>query len=219
MDGAHDMGGVPWSGPVKPEPNEPVFHAEWERRAFAITLAMGMPGGWNIDMSRFARENRPPQDYLSKSYYEIWLAGLERLMLERNLVAPDEIAAGHTLHPAKPVAKTLSRDGVAAMLHRGGPTERKTTRPALFAPGDRIRAKNIHPPTHTRLPRYVRGHLGTVERVIGCHVFPDSNSQGLGEDPQWLYTVTFNGAELWADAPDPNLSVSVDAWEPYLERA
>ncbi len=79
MDGAHDMGGVAWSGPVQPEPNEPVFHAEWERRAFAITLAMGMPGGWNIDMSRFARENRPPEDYLGKSYYQIWLAGLERL--------------------------------------------------------------------------------------------------------------------------------------------
>ena len=86
MDGAHDMGGVKWSGPVVPEPDEPVFHAEWERRAFAITMAMGMPGGWNIDMSRFAREDRPPEDYLSKSYYQIWLAGLERLMLE-----PDRI--------------------------------------------------------------------------------------------------------------------------------
>ncbi|HSU85521.1 MAG TPA: hypothetical protein VLI42_02195, partial [Chthoniobacterales bacterium] len=86
MDGAHDMGGVPWSGPVRPEPNEPVFHEEWERRAFAITMAMAMPGGWNIDMSRFARENRSPQDYLSKSYYQIWFAGLERLLLERGLV-------------------------------------------------------------------------------------------------------------------------------------
>ena len=152
MDGAHDMGGVPWTDPVRPEPNEPPFHAEWERRAFAITLAMGMPGGWNIDMSRFARENRPPHDYLGKSYYEIWLAGLERLMLERNLIAPDEIEAGHTLHPAKPVVKILTSDAVAAMLHRGGPTERETTRPPRFAAGDRIRAKSIHPPTHTRLP-------------------------------------------------------------------
>jgi len=119
MDGAHDMGGVPWSGPVQPEANEPPFHAEWERRAFAITLAMAMPGGWNIDMSRFAREDRPPADYLSKSYFEIWLAGLERLMTERDLIAPDEVAAGHALHPAKPVARTLTADGVAAMLHRG----------------------------------------------------------------------------------------------------
>ena len=125
-----------------PEPDEPMFHAEWERRAFAITLAMGMPGGWNIDMSRFARENRPPADYLGKSYYQIWLAGLERLMLERGLVAADEIEAGKPLHPAKPVKRTLSPDGVAAMLHRGGPTEREAKHPARFALGDRVRTRN-----------------------------------------------------------------------------
>jgi nitrile hydratase len=218
MDGAHDMGGVPWSAPVQPEPNEPVFHAEWERRAFALTLAMGMPGGWNIDTSRFAREDRAPDDYLGMSYYQIWLAGLERLMLQRHLVESDEIAAGKTLHPAKPVARTLTADGVAAMLHRGGPTEREAVRPALFAAGDIVRAKDIHPPTHTRLPRYIRGHIGRIETVRGVHVFPDSNASGAGEDPQWLYTVTFNGAELWRDAPDPTLDVSIDAFEPYLER-
>jgi nitrile hydratase subunit beta len=219
MDGAHDMGGVPWSGPVRPEPNEPVFHAEWERRAFAITLAMATPGGWNIDMARFARENRSPQDYLNKSYYEIWFAGLERLMLEHGLIASDEIAAGKPLHPARPVAKTLTPDGVAAMLHRGGPTERAASSSALFATGDRVRAKTIHPATHTRLPQYVRGHAGVIERVLGCHVFPDSNASGRGENPQWLYTVSFAGRQLWGEASDPNLQVSVDAWEPYLERA
>jgi nitrile hydratase subunit beta len=218
MDGAHDMGGVAWSGPVKPESNEPVFHAEWERRAFAITLAMAMPGGWNIDMSRFAREDRPPKDYLSRSYYQIWFDGLERLMLERGLIASDEIAAGKPLHPARPVAKTLTPDGVAAMLHRGGPTEREARTPALFTVGDRVHAKTIHPATHTRLPQYVRGHAGIIERVLGCHVFPDSNALGAGESPQWLYTVSFEGRELWGDASDPNLQVSIDAWEPYLER-
>jgi nitrile hydratase len=219
MDGAHDMGGVPWIDPVRPEPDEPPFHAEWERRAFAITLAMAMPGGWNIDMSRFAREDRPPEDYLSKSYYEIWLAGLERLLLERNLIAPDEVEAGHGLHPAKPVAKTLTPEGVAGMLHRGGPTEREATRPAYFTPGNRVRARTIHPPTHTRLPQYVRGRIGVIERVLGCHVYPDSNARGAGENPQRLYTVTFDGRELWGDGGDPNLKVSVDAWEPYLEPA
>jgi nitrile hydratase len=218
MDGAHDMGGV-WSGPVRPEPNEPTFHAEWERRAFALTLAMAMPGGWNIDMSRFAREDRPPQQYLGLSYYQIWLAGLERLMLARNLVSPDEIEAGKPLHRAKPVARTLTREGVAGMLHRGGPTERKATSAAMFAAGDRVTAKMINPPTHTRLPHYVRGHVGKVERVLGFHVFPDSNAIGAGENPQWLYTVTFDGRELWGDDSDPTLKVSVDAWEPYLERA
>jgi nitrile hydratase beta subunit len=218
MDGAQDMGGV-WSGPVQPEPNEPPFHAEWERRAFALTLAMAMPGGWNIDMSRFAREDRPHEDYLSKSYFEIWLAGLERLMLERNLIAPDEIEAGRPLHPPKPVARKLTPEGVAGMLHRGGPTERQASRPGYFAPGDRVRARTINPPTHTRLPRYVRGHVGVVERVLGCHVYPDSNARGAGENPQWLYTVTFDGRELWGEDSDSGLKVSVDAWEPYLEPA
>jgi len=218
MDGAHDMGGV-WSGAVQPEPDEPVFHAQWERRAFAITLAMAMPGGWNIDMSRFAREDRPPDDYLGKSYYEIWLAGLERLMLERDLVAHDEIDSARPLHPAKPTAKKLTRDGVAAMLHRGGPTERNANGPALLAAGDRVRARDIHPRGHTRLPLYVRGHVGVVERVLGSHVFPDSNASGEGENPQWLYTVTFDARELWGAEGDPTLKVSVDAWEPYLERA
>ena len=169
MDGAQDMGGVTGFGPVQPEPDEPVFHAEWERRAFALTLAMGMPGGWNIDMSRFAREDRPHQDYLGKSYYQIWLAGLERLMLERGLVSPEEIESGHPLRPAKPVTKTLTAEGVAAMLHRGGPTEREPRAPA-FKVGDRVRAKTINPPTHTRLPRYVRGHVGTVERCTAACV-------------------------------------------------
>jgi nitrile hydratase len=140
-------------------------------------------------------------------------------MLERDLIAPDEIEAGKPLHPVKPVAKTLTPEGVAGMLHRGRPTEREATAPALFAVGDRVRAKMIHPPTHTRLPRYVRGHVGIVERVLGCHVFPDSNATGAGENPQWLYTVTFEGFELWGEASAPGLKVSVDAWQPYLEPA
>ena len=217
MEGAQDMGGVGGFGPVQPEPNEPVFHAEWERRAFALTLAMAMPGGWNIDMARFAREDRPHQDYLGKSYYQIWLAGLERLMQQRDLASADEIEAGHARHPAKPVARTLSAEGVAAMLHRGGPTERAAGRPGSFAVGDLVRAKTLSPPTHTRLPRYVRGHVGVVERVHGAHVFPDSNAHGAGENPQWLYTVAFAGGELWGDDAEPSLKISIDAFEPYLE--
>lgn len=108
---------------------------------------------------------------------------------------------------------------VAKTLHRGGPTERDTNTAASFKPGDKVRAKNINPITHTRLPRYVRGHVGTIERVIGCHVFPDSNAAGAGENPQWLYTVRFDGRELWGPDGDPTSKISIDAWEPYLERA
>lgn len=219
MNGAHDMGGVDGFGPVMPEPNEPVFHGEWERRVLALTLAMGRPGGWNIDMSRFAREDRSPADYLSKSYYQIWLVGLERLMQERGLVMPDEIDAGRALHPPKAGLPVLAPGDVEGMLRRGAPTERKATSKPLFAIGDRVRAKNIHSEGHIRLPRYVRGHVGVVELLHGSHVFADSNARGLGENPQQLYTVRFTGRELWGDRGDAASSVSVDAWESYLERA
>jgi nitrile hydratase subunit beta len=217
MDGAQDMGGVEGFGPVQPEPDEPVFHGEWERRAFALTLAMSRPGGWNIDMSRFARENRPHDDYLSKSYYQIWLAGLEKLMIERGFVSEEELAKGQPLQPPKPIQNKLSSADVKAMLHRGGPTERDPTAPARYKIGDHVRMKTINPPTHTRLPRYVRGRAGTIELLHGCHVFPDTNSLGQGENPQWLYTVKFAGTELWGADADPTASVSVDAWESYLE--
>ncbi|MFC0242988.1 nitrile hydratase subunit beta [Rhodopseudomonas telluris] len=218
MDGAHDMGGMDGFGPVVPEPNEPVFHAAWERRAFALTLAMARHGGWNLDMTRFARENRSPADYLSKSYYQIWIAGLEKLMAERGLVTPDEISAGRPLHPRRNLAP-LRADEVAPMLARGGPTDRPTAAPARFKVGDRVRARTMHPRTHTRLPRYVRGHVGVVELLHGAHVFPDSNALGNGEQPQWLYTVTFDGREIWGDEAEPSLRVSVDAWDSYLEPA
>lgn len=218
MNGAHDIGGMHGFGPVEPEPNEPVFHADWEKRAFALTLAMATTGGWNMDMSRFARENRPPAEYLAMSYYQVWFGALETMLKERGLVGDDEIAAGHALQPQKPVKRILSPGDVAQVLYRGGPTERAASTKPAFRAGDRVRAKNINPLAHTRLPRYVRGHEGIVERVVGCHVFPDSNARGAGENPQWLYTVRFDGRELWGSDGDPTVKVSVDAWEPYLEK-
>ncbi len=220
MNGAQDMGGQHGFGAVEPEADEPAFHAEWERRAFALTLAMGATGEWNIDASRFARESLRPAEYLAKSYYELWLAGLQRLVGECGLVTPEELAAGRALEaPARPVRRTLAAADVPAVLRRGSSVERQPPRPALFAPGERVRARNLHPVTHTRLPRYVRGRTGTVALVHGCHVFPDAHAHGEGEDPQWLYTVRFEARELWGPEADPAAAVSVDAFEPYLERA
>jgi nitrile hydratase len=217
MNGAHDMGGVHGFGPVILEPNEPTFHAEWEKRVFALVLASGRVGQWNIDMVRFARENRPPADYLSKSYYQIWLAGLEKLLTERGLVSPDELEAGQSLREPKKIDGILQHDSVEAIFSRGRPTDRPTDVRARFCIGDRVRAKNINPTTHTRLPRYVRGRIGVIEQLHGAHVFPDTNALGQGENPQWLYTVRFDARELWGCEADPKLKVSVDAWEPYLE--
>jgi nitrile hydratase subunit beta len=217
MNGAQDMGGMMGFGPVTAEADEPVFHADWERRAFALTLAMGAPGGWNIDQSRAARESLHPAQYLAKSYYEIWIAGLEKLMAERGLLTPKEIESGQVLRPAKAVANVLTAASVARVLARGRPTERAPAAPQRFEVGDRVLARNMHPVGHTRLPRYVRGHVGSITHVHGAHVLPDLNATGGGENPQWLYTVRFAARELWGEAADASASVSVDAWESYLE--
>ena len=218
MNGVHDMGGMQGFGAVQPESDEPMFHAEWERRTLALTLAMGATGQWNIDMSRAARESLPPAQYLSSSYYQIWLAGLERLMLQRSLVGADELAAGHALRPAAPVARVLAADQVDAVLARGAPTARPAEAPARFVVGQRVRALNMHPRGHTRLPRYVRGRVGAIVKVHGAHLYADRHADGV-DVAQWLYTVEFSGAELWGSVAEPGLRVSIDAWEPYLEAA
>ncbi len=219
MDGIHDMGGMDGFGKVEPEANEPVFHAAWEGRVMAMNRAMGATGAWNIDMSRFSREVLPPDVYLSSSYYRKWFLGLEQMLLERGLINADEVAAGHAKHPAKPLKRgNFTLDDVQRVLTRGSFT-RPAQGPARYKAGDRVRCKNIHPATHTRLPRYVRGHVGIVERIQGCHVFPDAAATGRGDDPQWLYTVCFDGRELWGPEGDPTVTISIDAFEPYLDPA
>lgn len=218
MDGIHDMGGMHGFGKVEPEPNEPVFHAAWEGRCIALNRAMGYTGEWNIDMSRAAIEEFPPAFYLTASYYKKWAIRLENMLLERGLIDADEIAAGHALRPGKPLKRTMTVDKVEAAFNRGK-YGRPASAPARFKPGDRVRAKNIHPRTHTRLPRYARGKVGVIDAVRGCNVFPDTAAIGQGENPQWLYTVLFDGRELWGENSDPALTVSIDAWEPYLDPA
>jgi nitrile hydratase subunit beta len=218
MNGVHDMGGMHGFGPVEPEPNEPVFHAPWEGRAFALNRAMGFTGLWNIDMSRDSRERLPPHVYLASSYYQKWTLGLQKLLVERGLVEPDELAAGRALRPGKKLPRKLTAAELDKALARGS-FERRAAAAAKFKAGERVRARNMNPPTHTRLPRYARGRVGVVEQVRGCQVYPDSVVRGEGENPQWLYTVVFDGQELWGKDSDPNLKVSVEAFEPYLEKA
>ncbi len=218
MNGVHDMGGMHGFGKVEPEANEPVFHAPWEGRILAMNRAMGYLGLWNIDIGRFSRESLPPEVYLASSYYEKWTLGLEDLCVQYGLVGIDELDAGQGLHPPAAVKRILTEAEAPKILSRGS-FERPAPGPARFKAGDRVRTRNINPPSHTRLPRYARGHLGIIEAVRGCHVFPDAVTTGRGEDPHWLYTVVFDGRELWGDASDPAVRVSIEAWEPYLEPA
>jgi nitrile hydratase len=219
MNGAQDLGGMMGFGPVVAERNEPVFHAEWEKRALGITLCCGALGAWNIDVSRHARETLHPADYLSSSYYEIWIKGLLKLLAANGLVRREELAAGRSLDAPKATKPPLKAADVPARLARGGPCDRPLDRAPRFQAGDRVRTRNIHPTTHTRLPRYARGKLGVIEARQGSYVFPDTNAHGKGEDPQWIYSVVFKGTELWGAESDPALSVAIDLWEPYLESA
>ena len=212
-----DLGGKCGYGPVVPEPEGELFHATWELQALALTLAMGATGAWNIDETRSARETLP--DYAKSSYYAIWIKGLEKLLLERGLVEPAELAGRRPHGLPRPLPRVLRAADVTATLARGAPTLRPATTPAKFVIGDWVRPRSDEVPHHTRLPGYVRGRLGRIEQVRGTHVYADSNAQNLGERPQWLYTVVFAGSELWGKDATEGLRVSVDAWEPYLKRA
>jgi nitrile hydratase len=218
MNGVHDMGGMHGFGKVEPEPNERPFHAPWERRVLAMQRAIRFTRAWNIDMSRDAQERLPAQLYLAASYYERWALGMVRNALEKGLIDADEMSAGHAIRPGKPLARVMTKNDIGHAFTRGS-FSRPPGQQARFKPGDRVRTRNINPPTHTRLPRYARGHQGVIEAVRGCHVFPDSITTGGGENPQWLYTVVFDGRQLWGAKADPTLTVSVEAFEPYIEPA
>jgi len=210
------MGGMHGMGPVAPEADEPVFHHPWEGRVHAMNLASPTRG--NIDAGRHRIELLPAAEYLRMSYYEKWLTRVEQLLVAGGFITSEELATGRA-DPAAPKSTPVRpADTVQAALTAPYSYARDAGPPA-FAVGDRVRARNLHPKGHTRLPRYVRGHVGVIERDHGAHVFPDSHAHGLGEDPRRLYTVRFEAPELWgADAPARD-SVRLDLWEPYLERA
>jgi nitrile hydratase len=222
MNGAHDLGGMHGLGPIRPEPEaqEPVFHADWERRVFGLVRAAGALGRWNSDVFRHARERQHPVDYLRHTYYEDWLAGLEKLLLETGLVSADELASGQSAGPADEAtqARCLRPEVAAATVTRGAPVDTPADTPPCFRPGDRVRAVNRHPTGHTREPRYVRGRAGVVHAYHGAHVLPDLSTLGqrVGRN---LYSVRFEARELWGENADGHSAIYVDLWEDYLETA
>lgn len=219
MNGVHDMGGMHGFGPVRPEADEPVFHARWEARMFALSTTMGAWRRWNIDAFRHRIELLPPANYLGMSYYKKWLAAVVDLWIEAGLVTLEEVATGRSAPDSERQTPPLTGDAVPAALAAGRSSRRETSVEPRFAPGDTVRAKNIHPTGHTRLPRYVRGRLGVIACGHGAHVFPDSNARFEGENPQTLYTVCFAARELWGDGTNMADAVYLDLWDSYLDPA
>jgi nitrile hydratase subunit beta len=219
VNGAQDLGGQMGHGPVRPEPNEPIFHAEWEKRAMAMVVAMGPTGMWNLDMMRHARESLPPAVYYSASYYEIWMRALAALVVRHGLATQEELETGWSLAPGRAVKRVLKAEDVPAVLAQGTPYDRPCSEPPGFRPGDKVRCRNDHVATHTRLPRYARGVAGEIVENHGSFVLPDGNAHGAGENPTWCYAVRFRSQDLWGAGADPASEVMIDLWEPYLERA
>lgn len=217
MNGVHDMGGLECFGPINPDPNEQKFRADWERRVLALTLAMGATGQWNLDQARSTRELLPPAEYLSIGYYRIWFEALEDLLLERGLVTVEEIEQGRALSPGTNEVQAMRAKNVTTVLRKGSPVDRSINTQARFAIGDRVCVRNIHAPTHTRLPGYIRGKTGVVKRVHGAHIYADTHALGLGDEPQWLYNVRFEAADLWGEPRQQSSAIHVDCWEPYLQ--
>jgi len=219
MNGVHDMGGMHGMGPVRYERNEPVFHAPWEARVFALNIAMRAWRRWNIDAGRYEIELIPPAEYLRMSYYEKWFVRLVELLVKRDLVTRGEIDAGAPARGALKEKPALTPEQVTSMVRSGAAASRDVPVAPRFAVHQRVRARTINPPGHTRLPRYVRGRTGTVERDHGVYVFPDTNALFLGENPQHVYSVRFAARELWGEAASPRDAVYLDLWDDYLEPA
>jgi nitrile hydratase beta subunit len=228
VNGVHDAGGVQSFGRVPRPRNEPVFHAPWEGRVEAMTMVVlmgGHLGGGGV--LRYAIESLPPLRYLQDSYFERHLDGLEAALVQRALLDPAEIRdrveqlvslGGGEPPGSAGGAHPASTPGSSA--HGGEPGNRRSVdQPPRFEVGDEIIARNIHPRGHTRLPRYVRGRRGTVTRIHPAAVFPDTDAHGMGENPQYVYTVSFDGLDLWGDSADSNLKLQLGLWENYLEEA
>jgi nitrile hydratase len=219
MNGAHDIGGMHGFGPIEREHDEPVFHYCWESRTFALLLACGALGMWNIDISRHSRERIPPAEYLAATYYERWLAGLQRLLLESGILAQSELASGKSAGPAPAGLVAFPPEKVEKVVRAGRSYRIDTPIAAGFAVGARVITRNINPTGATRLPRYARDKRGTVDRDHGVFIFPDTNAAGQGQKPQHLYSVRFSARELWGSEAALKDRIYLDLWEDYLERA
>ncbi|PPU39798.1 nitrile hydratase subunit beta [Xanthomonas arboricola] len=217
MNGIHDLGGGHGFGPVPIEHDEPYFHHAWERQIFPLFAALFAGGHFNVDEFRHAIERMDPAHYLQSSYYEHWLHAFETLLVEKGTLTPAELCgrAGPVL-PA-PAPTVLTAANVEPVVRTGASARVEHAVAARFRVGDRVRAKNLNPTTHIRLPRYVRGKTGRIALHHGVFATPDAMAHGQGEQPQHVYSVHFTAQELWGAArPD---TLRIDLWDSYLEAA
>ena len=220
MNGVHDMGGMHGMGPVHAEINEPVFHERWEGRVYALNRAIGAWRKWNIDTGRFYIERIAPADYLRMSYYEKWFTRTVELLVKTGTVSREEVESGVAAPGSPKLTPPLHADGVPAVaLNRNIASSHEPGVRPRFKAGQRVRARNMQPLGHTRLPRYARGKVGKIDRDHGVYNFPDTNADGRGPKRQHVYSVRFAARELWGPQASPHDFVYLDLWDDYLDRA
>ena len=218
MNGPHDLGGLDGFGPISIEHSEPLFHEEWEERAFGVTMAISFCGLWNFDSDRYWKECIPPALYLSLSYYQIWIVALEKILVDVGLVTEEELETGKAIEEPREIPNIVRSEDIDIVLATDiTDVERETDSKAKFRVGDKVRSKNLQPFTHTRLPAYARDKIGTIVAIHGFHVLPDSNAHLKGENPEWNYAVEFSSVELFGTRGHEADSVSMNCWESYLE--
>jgi nitrile hydratase beta subunit len=218
MNGVHDLGGMHGMGPIRYEKNEPVFHAPWEGRVYAMNRALGAWRKWNLDAWRYDIELLPPADYLRMSYYEKWLAALEKRVVNYGFVTKEELESGRAAAGTTKANPALKPE-MAQTIDRGIPSSKDASVKPLFEVGQQVRARNINPTGHTRLPRYARGRTGQIVRDHGVYAFPDTNARYQGEKRQHVYSVRFAARELWGEQASPRDFVYIDMWDDYLEHS
>jgi nitrile hydratase len=219
MNGIHDMGGMQGMGPIEREKNEPVFHERWEARIFALRRAMRPWPKFNNKSNRYHVELIPPEEQLRLSYYARFVVAFSELLVESGFLTTEEILKGKPAPRSPKAVPLLKAAQVPDFVAKGAPSRRNVAVAPMFKVGQAVRGRNINPIGHTRLPRYARGKVGTVDRDHGVFIFPDTNVAGSGEKPQHVYSVRFAARELWGEQASPRDSVYIDMWDDYLEPA
>jgi nitrile hydratase len=216
MDGIHDVGGKQGFGRVNPTSNEPPFQYDWEGRLFGIVRALTRPSDWNADKFRFTREQLPPIEYLTRPYFDQWYRCYAAMLLGSRLVTAAELATGRSMQSGPKLGKPMSAADVATARKKTDRYDREYRGEPRFAVGDRVRVSVTGQPGHTRLPQYVRGHVGVVIAVHGAHVIPDEGAKGH-PTAEPLYSAAFELVELYPEQKTIADKVHLDLWERYLE--
>lgn len=221
MNGIHDCGGMEGLGKIPRVENEPVFYEDWERTTFAILIALAGQGYFNLDEFRHGFERMNPVHHLISGYYAKWLTSSGTLLVEKGVLDEEELDARTEEFRKNPDKEPPYREDpeltnlAQQVIKNGASTVREVSPNPIFREGQKVRTKNMHPSGHTRLPRYAREKYGVINKVYDAHVLPDSSAHGTGENPEYLYSVRFEGDELWG--VEQNDTVYLDLWESYLE--